>query len=70
MQGTKLPRSKLWIAGVSSVAILAGCGSETLRDNANSNTAPTESEAKVVGQEKRKGEAGTTATAESPAPIA
>ncbi len=42
MQGTKLPRkspgAKLWIAGVSTIAILLGCETEPVKEQAaNSN---------------------------------
>ncbi len=40
MQGTKLPRAKLWIAGVSTVAILLGCEAQPVKEQAaNSNKA-------------------------------
>ncbi len=38
MQGTKLTRAKLWIAGVSTIAILVGCEAEPVKEQAaNSN---------------------------------
>src|SRR5262245_28915816 len=34
MQGTKLPRAKLWIAGVSTLAILMGCEAQPVKQEA------------------------------------
>ena len=34
MQGSKLPAARLWIAGVSTVAILLGCDAQPLKDQA------------------------------------
>src|SRR5688500_15277763 len=49
MQGTKLPGAKLWIAGVSTLAILLGCETEPVKEqaaNSNASTYPAESKAK------------------------
>jgi Ca-activated chloride channel family protein len=49
MQGTKLPRAKLWIAGVSTLAILMGCEAQPVKQeaaNGNEYKYPTESKAK------------------------
>ncbi|HJR22129.1 MAG TPA: VWA domain-containing protein [Dongiaceae bacterium] len=49
MQGTKLTRAKLWIAGVSAIAILAGCEAQPVKEqaaNGNATTYPAESKAK------------------------
>src|SRR5688500_7988144 len=56
MQGTKLTRAKLWIAGVSTLAILLGCETEPVKEqaaNSNATTYPAQpkeegGEAKVI----------------------
>jgi Ca-activated chloride channel family protein len=50
MQGTKLTRAKLWIAGVSTVAILLGCETEPVKQQAANGNQPAreESSAPIV----------------------
>ncbi|HEV8390621.1 MAG TPA: VWA domain-containing protein [Dongiaceae bacterium] len=48
MQRSKLPGSRLWIAGVSTVAILLGCEAQPVNDQtANSNQPSAQEEAKA-----------------------
>ena len=48
MQGSKLPRAKLWIAGVSAAAILVGCEAQPVDNQAaNSNQSKSEAERAV-----------------------
>jgi Ca-activated chloride channel family protein len=50
MQRSKLPGSRLWIAGVSTAAILLGCEAQPVKENAaNSNQPSTQEEAKAAG---------------------
>ena len=44
MQGTKLPRAKLWIAGVSTLAILVGCETEPVKQQAANGNQPAREE--------------------------
>jgi len=68
MQGTKLPGVKLWIAGVSTIAILLGCETEPVKEQAANGN-----EAKVVTQDQarlRGSAAGSGAPAAAPEPAA
>jgi Ca-activated chloride channel family protein len=49
MQGTKLPAARLWIAGVSTVAILLGCEAQPVNQAANGNQQKTQEEVKAAG---------------------
>ena len=49
MQGTKLPGARLWIAGVSTIAILLGCETEPVKEQAANGN-----EAKVVTQDQAR----------------
>ena len=40
MQGSKVPAARLWIAGVSTVAILLGCEAQPLKDQAANSNQP------------------------------
>src|SRR5689334_15077197 len=53
MQGSKLPLTRLWIAGVSSVAILVGCESEPVKETANTNAMKVENSAASDGQTQK-----------------
>src|SRR5215467_5592810 len=88
MQGSKLHgtrlRARLWIAGVSTAAILLGCEAEPAKDQAaNSNQLSTQ-EAKVKSSDKKEAVAqgaatpaaeidqysqGTSAAAPAPGPV-
>ncbi|WP_119304495.1 vWA domain-containing protein [Dongia deserti] len=60
MQRSKLPGSRLWIAGVSTVAILLGCEGQPVKEQAaNGNQPSTQEEAKLdsAGLQKKKEEA-------------
>jgi Ca-activated chloride channel family protein len=52
MQGTKLPRAKLWIAGVSTLAILMGCEAQPVKQEAanGAELKRTEGERSAVAQ--------------------
>jgi Ca-activated chloride channel family protein len=56
MQGTKLPRAKLWIAGVSTLAILVGCEAQPIKEQAANGNDRTrqESSAAAQGQQDAK----------------
>src|SRR5262249_60337262 len=62
MQGSKLHgtrlRARLWIAGVSTAAILLGCEAEPAKDQAANNNQLSTQEAKVKSGDKK--EAGVT----------
>jgi Ca-activated chloride channel family protein len=65
MQRSKLPGSRLWIAGVSTVAILLGCEAQPIKEEAaNSNRADAQEEAKVDAAGLKK--EGVTAGAIAP----
>ncbi|HET6161790.1 MAG TPA: von Willebrand factor type A domain-containing protein [Dongiaceae bacterium] len=50
MQGSKLPKSRLWIAGVSTALILVGCEAQPVKeDAANANQPSKTEEAKPAG---------------------
>jgi Ca-activated chloride channel family protein len=72
MQRSKLPGSRLWIAGVSTVAILLGCEAQPIKEEAaNSNRADTQEEAKADAAGLKKKEAvtaGAIAPQAAPAP--
>jgi Ca-activated chloride channel homolog len=54
MQGTKVSRTKLWIAGVSTLAILAGCEAQPIKEQAaNSNATPYPAEANAKGDQTK-----------------
>ncbi|HEY1385154.1 MAG TPA: VWA domain-containing protein [Dongiaceae bacterium] len=66
MQGSKLHgprlRARLWIAGVSTAAILLGCEAEPAKDQAaNSNQLSTQQEAKVKSSDKKEAERAAAA---------
>lgn len=69
MQGSKLPRAKLWIAGVSAAAILVGCEAQPVDNQAaNTNQSKSQAERAVdvdVGSALQEGSA--TAKVKSPA---
>src|SRR4029450_11503011 len=57
MQGTKLPRAKLWIAGVSTLAILMGCEAQPVKEQAaNGNEYKVPSQSKAEGDQARGGQ--------------
>jgi Ca-activated chloride channel family protein len=72
MQGTKLPGSRLWIAGISTAAILLGCEGQPLREeaaNANQPTAQEEVKVDAAGLKKKEPlTAGGIAPQAAPAP--
>ncbi|HSE76131.1 MAG TPA: von Willebrand factor type A domain-containing protein, partial [Dongiaceae bacterium] len=69
MQGSKLPRARLWIAGVSTVAILLGCEAQPLKDQAaNSNQPVAHEEAKVKPVDAQKQAQATAAPQAAIAP--
>src|SRR5262245_26702647 len=55
MQSSKLPASRLWIAGVSTALILVSCEGEPMKDQAaNSNQAMVQEEAKTKAEADKK----------------
>jgi Ca-activated chloride channel homolog len=50
MQGTKLTRAKLWLAGVSTLAILLGCETEPVKEQAANGNRPTGEESRSAAQ--------------------
>ena len=50
MQGTKLTRAKLWIAGVSTIAILLGCETEPVKEQAANGNRPAGEESRATAQ--------------------
>src|SRR4029453_9358143 len=73
MQGTKLPRAKLWIAGVSTLAILMGCEAQPVKQEAANGAEykyPSESKAKsgeVVTQDQAMRQEGAALGQAAPA---
>src|SRR5688500_1888151 len=51
MQGTKLPRAKLWIAGVSTLAILVGCETEPVKEQAANGNRPAGEESSAAARQ-------------------
>ena len=62
MQGTKLPRAKLWIAGVSTLAILMGCEAQPVKQEAANG-------ARLSAEEGRSDAAQGQQSATAPAAI-
>ncbi|HKP24223.1 MAG TPA: VWA domain-containing protein [Dongiaceae bacterium] len=69
MQGTKLPRAKLWIAGVSTLAILMGCEAQPVKQEAATGNEykADGGQAKVVTQGQATSQEATLAQATPPA---
>ncbi|HJT14935.1 MAG TPA: VWA domain-containing protein [Dongiaceae bacterium] len=55
MQGTKLTRAKLWIAGVSTIAILAGCETEPVKQQAANGNRPKAEEERSAAAQGQQG---------------
>ena len=51
MQGTKLTRAKLWIAGVSTLAILAGCEAQPIKEQAANGNRPAGEESSATARQ-------------------
>ena len=63
MQGSKHLRAKLWIAGVSTAAILLGCESEPIKQQAANDQLSTAEEVKAkTGTDKRERQDAAQAT--------
>jgi Ca-activated chloride channel homolog len=54
MQGSKLQSARLWVAGVSTVAILLGCEAQPFKDEAANNNQLSAQEAKVKSADTKK----------------
>jgi Ca-activated chloride channel family protein len=65
MQGTKLTGAKLWIAGVSTLAILMGCEAQPIKEQAANSNATT-----YPAQPKEEGGEAKAATRDAVAPQA
>jgi Ca-activated chloride channel family protein len=70
MQGSKHPRAKLWIAGVSTAAILLGCEAEPIKQQAANDQLSTAEEAKVKtdGAKRERQDAAQAAVAPQAVP--
>jgi Ca-activated chloride channel family protein len=53
MQGTKLTRAKLWIAGVSTLAILLGCETEPVKQQAANGNQPAGEESPAAARSRQ-----------------
>lgn len=70
MQGTKLPRAKLWIAGVSTLAILMGCEAQPVKQevaNGAEYKRVDGGQAKVAAQDQRALQEGAALGQAAPA---